>query len=153
MHGQLDCLKYLHETAKAPWDSRAVRYAHLYSTKPTVCNTSSTTTVHTRRLVLRRWTAARSIVIIIIIISCTNRKKQNSLLCSFLFFWVPTIRKPLFLVVPSLHHPSFTKKNITTHARTIHSNAIHCRALYIYIYIRRPTTPPLSCSLVGLSFS
>ena len=26
--GHLDCLKYLHETAKAPWDSRAVRYAH-----------------------------------------------------------------------------------------------------------------------------
>lgn len=27
-NGHLDCLKYLHETAKAPWDSRAVRYAH-----------------------------------------------------------------------------------------------------------------------------
>jgi hypothetical protein len=27
--GHLDCLKYLHETAKAPWDSRAVRSAHL----------------------------------------------------------------------------------------------------------------------------
>jgi hypothetical protein len=27
--GHLDCLQYLHETAKAPWDSRAVRYAHL----------------------------------------------------------------------------------------------------------------------------
>ena len=26
--GHLDCLQYLHETAKAPWDSRAVRYAH-----------------------------------------------------------------------------------------------------------------------------
>ena len=26
-YGHLDCLKYLHETAKAPWDSRAVRYA------------------------------------------------------------------------------------------------------------------------------
>ena len=26
--GHVDCLKYLHETAKAPWDSRAVRYAH-----------------------------------------------------------------------------------------------------------------------------
>ena len=26
--GHLDCLKYLHETAKAPWDSRAVRFAH-----------------------------------------------------------------------------------------------------------------------------
>ena len=25
--GHLDCLQYLHETAKAPWDSRAVRYA------------------------------------------------------------------------------------------------------------------------------
>jgi hypothetical protein len=24
----LDCLKYLHETAKAPWDYRAVRFAH-----------------------------------------------------------------------------------------------------------------------------
>ena len=28
MYGHLDCLKYLHETAKAPWDSWAVRYAH-----------------------------------------------------------------------------------------------------------------------------
>ena len=27
-NGQLDCLKYLHETAKVPWDSCAVRYAH-----------------------------------------------------------------------------------------------------------------------------
>ena len=26
--GHLDCLKYLHETAKAPWDSEAVRLAH-----------------------------------------------------------------------------------------------------------------------------
>ena len=27
-NGHLDCLKYLHETAKAPWDSDAVRKAH-----------------------------------------------------------------------------------------------------------------------------
>ena len=27
-NGHLDCLKYLHETAKAPWDSHAVRKAH-----------------------------------------------------------------------------------------------------------------------------
>ena len=27
-NGHLDCLKYLHETAKAPWDKEAVRYAH-----------------------------------------------------------------------------------------------------------------------------
>jgi hypothetical protein len=27
-YGDLDCLKYLHETAKAPWDGRAVRQAH-----------------------------------------------------------------------------------------------------------------------------
>ena len=29
--GHLDCLKYLHETAKAPWDYKAVRQAHLYN--------------------------------------------------------------------------------------------------------------------------
>ena len=28
IYGHLDCLKYLHETAKAPWSSWAVRYAH-----------------------------------------------------------------------------------------------------------------------------
>ena len=28
--GHLDCLKYLHETAKAPWNSLAVREAHGY---------------------------------------------------------------------------------------------------------------------------
>ena len=28
MNGHLDCLKYLHETAKAPWDEEAVREAH-----------------------------------------------------------------------------------------------------------------------------
>ena len=28
MNGHLDCLKYLHETAKAPWDYWAVREAH-----------------------------------------------------------------------------------------------------------------------------
>ena len=27
-NGHLDCLKYLHETAKAPWDEDAVRSAH-----------------------------------------------------------------------------------------------------------------------------
>ena len=27
-NGHLDCLKYLHETAKAPWDDDAVREAH-----------------------------------------------------------------------------------------------------------------------------
>ena len=27
-YGHLDCLKYLHETAKAPWNSWAVREAH-----------------------------------------------------------------------------------------------------------------------------
>ena len=42
--GHLDCLKYLHETAKAPWDDRAVRGAHR-TTTPNVYNTSSTTTV------------------------------------------------------------------------------------------------------------
>ena len=43
--GHLDCLKYLHETAKAPWDlwpfSQRTR-----TTTPNVYNTSSTTTVH-----------------------------------------------------------------------------------------------------------
>jgi len=29
-YGHLDCLKFLHETAKAPWDEWAVRYAHEY---------------------------------------------------------------------------------------------------------------------------
>jgi hypothetical protein len=28
MDGYLDCLKYLHETAKAPWNSDAIREAH-----------------------------------------------------------------------------------------------------------------------------
>ena len=27
-YGHLDCLKYLHETAKAPWDEDAIRSAH-----------------------------------------------------------------------------------------------------------------------------
>ena len=43
-YGHLDCLKYLHETAKAPWDSRAVR-ERTGTTTPNVYNTSSTTTV------------------------------------------------------------------------------------------------------------
>ena len=30
-HGRLDCLKYLHETAKVPWDKDAVREAHDYN--------------------------------------------------------------------------------------------------------------------------
>ena len=43
-NGHLDCLKYLHETAKAPWDYWAVRDAHKHN-QPNVYNTSSTTTV------------------------------------------------------------------------------------------------------------
>ena len=30
-NGHLDCLKYLHETAKAPWNYCAVRQAHYYN--------------------------------------------------------------------------------------------------------------------------
>ena len=30
-NGHLDCLKYLHETAKAPWNYKAVRQAHYYN--------------------------------------------------------------------------------------------------------------------------
>ena len=55
-------------------------------------------------------------------------------------------------MVPSLHHPSFTKKNITTHARAIHSNAIHFRALYIYIYTHKKTFNASSFVFVGWSF-
>ena len=31
MCGHFDCLKYLHETAKAPWDEEAVREARKYN--------------------------------------------------------------------------------------------------------------------------
>jgi hypothetical protein len=41
----LDCLQYLHETAKAPWDLRPYE-KRTRTTTPTVYNTSSTTTVH-----------------------------------------------------------------------------------------------------------
>ena len=44
-NGQLECLKYLHETAKAPWDYLAVRKSARRTTTPSVYNTSSTTTV------------------------------------------------------------------------------------------------------------
>ena len=43
-NGHFDCLKYLHETAKAPWNSRAVS-TRTRTTTPNVYNTSSTTTV------------------------------------------------------------------------------------------------------------
>ena len=42
-NGHLDCLKYLHETAKAPWD-RGPYEKRTRTTKPNVYNTSSTTT-------------------------------------------------------------------------------------------------------------
>ena len=45
-YGHLDCLKYLHETAKAPWDDWSRTVAHTRKTTPSVYNTSSTTTVH-----------------------------------------------------------------------------------------------------------
>jgi len=48
-NGHLDCLKYLHETAKAPWDFRP--YAtRTRTTNPSVYNTSSTTTVHYQKV-------------------------------------------------------------------------------------------------------
>ena len=46
MNGHLDCLKYLHETAKAPWDEEVLRESAREQPKPNVYNTSSTTTVH-----------------------------------------------------------------------------------------------------------
>jgi len=68
------------------------------------------------------------------------------------FLGADNTKTSLFLVVPSLHHPSFTKKNITTHARAIHSNAIHFRALYIYIYTHKKTFNASSFVFVGWSF-
>ena len=44
-NGQLDCLKYLHETAKAPWIIGPFE-KHTGTTTPNVYNTSSTITVH-----------------------------------------------------------------------------------------------------------
>ena len=80
-----------------------------------------------------------------------------ALTCLFLFlllsfFWVPTIRK---------HHFSswcrhfiillYKEEYNDTRAHNTY-NAIHFRALYIYI-CRRPSTPPLSCCwLVSLLF-
>ena len=55
------------------------------------------------------------------------------LLLSF-FLGADNTKTSLFLVVPSLHHPSLQKKNITTHARTIHTTQF-ISARYIYIYI------------------
>ena len=31
IYGHLDCLKYLHETAKAPWDDWSVYHAHKHN--------------------------------------------------------------------------------------------------------------------------
>ena len=45
-YGHLDCLKYLRETAKAPWDDWSRTSTHTRKTTPSVYNTSSTTTVH-----------------------------------------------------------------------------------------------------------
>ena len=42
-YGHLDCLKYLHETAKAPWNYEPYE-KRTRTTKPNVYNTSSTTT-------------------------------------------------------------------------------------------------------------
>jgi len=33
-HGRLDCLKYLHEVAKAPWHSRAIEHTYRYQHCP-----------------------------------------------------------------------------------------------------------------------
>ena len=43
-YGHLDCLKYLHETAKAPWDYGPYE-ERTRTTTPNVYNTSSTITV------------------------------------------------------------------------------------------------------------
>ena len=48
-NGHLDCLKYLRETAKAPWDSWAVT-KRTRTTTPNVYNTSSTTTVLSQKV-------------------------------------------------------------------------------------------------------
>ena len=60
-NGHLDCLKYLHETAKAPWDSRAVR-ERTRTNNPNVYNTSSTTTVLSHRLAIRRRNVIRRVL-------------------------------------------------------------------------------------------
>ena len=69
--GHLDCLKYLHETAKAPWDEDAV-YTHTRTTTPNVYNTSSTTTVLSHLVGLtkaERYTTSSTI---------RKKKKKNS---------------------------------------------------------------------------
>ena len=53
-NGHLDCLKYLHETAKAPWDSAAVREARTEQTHR-MC-----TIPPRQRLPITRWLAIRT---------------------------------------------------------------------------------------------
>ena len=74
---------------------------------------------------------------------------------SFLSFLGADNNAKTFPRVPSLHHPSFTKKkNITTRARTIHTTRfISARVIYIYIYIRRPRRLLCFFLLFGLFLS
>ena len=51
-YGHLDCLKYLHETAKAPWNSEAVQ-------KRTRTNISNVYNTPRQQLSITRWLAIR----------------------------------------------------------------------------------------------
>ena len=67
-NGHLDCLKYLHETAKAPWDSRAVRDA-TEEQPPRMCTIPSRQRLSSPIwLAIRRWRIAHVRIIIIIIL-------------------------------------------------------------------------------------
>ena len=79
-NGQLECLKYLHETAKAPWDYLAVRRSareqpHRVFTIPPRQQLSSPT-----RLAIRRWKVARatSFIITIAFLKLYNNRKRET---------------------------------------------------------------------------
>ena len=78
--GQLECLKYLRETAKAPWDRMAVEKAHANNrhrvfTIPPRQQLSSPT-----RLAIRRWKVARatSFIITIAFLKLYNNRKRET---------------------------------------------------------------------------
>ena len=73
--GHLDCLKYLRETAKAPWDEEPYT-THTRTTTPNVYNTSSTTTVLSRPIGdtnTESYTFQNNSIVIIIVINIYAR--------------------------------------------------------------------------------
>ena len=125
-NGHLDCLKYLHETAKAPWNDRAVR-VRAREQPPRMC-----TIPPRQQLPITIWLAIRGRrgifririrIRIRRITSCNNTHTERDSIIAYLFFF----SKMYLVVIPH-------KKQSPSYNNNFNNALSICSTLYLFSY-------------------